>query len=594
MSTDAKPEDFLARANALLQSGRLPDADSVFRALIAKYPDFAEGPHHYGLMLARHGRGDAARTELERATQLAPGRSDIRVNYATVCQHLGDLATALIQFETARDQGARLPELFYNLGVVYQGLERYSEAAASLAEANALSPGWPEPWLTRSSCLLVAGQAAAAADVLARGRATHPAADAFLASNHLMALNYVDSVTPEELSQQHRTWGDAAIAAAAAGGSPSPRSAGARPKRLRLGFVSPNLSEHSVAFFLEPLLANLSRSRFESIAYTVGRSADTVTSRLKARFDRWREVGEVDDKGIARAIVADRIDVLIDLAGHTANNRLPLFARRIAPVQLSMIGYPATTGLASVDYCISDGTLDPVDEGGAAYVERLGRLPLFCCYRPPDPPIDPGPLPMLANGVPTFGCFQSLAKLTPATLAVWSELFRRFPTARLVIKALGGKDPVACAALRERLAAAGMPASQVRIEGFSGFADFLRAHHEIDLFLDTLLWNGHTTTCHALWMGVPTLTLAGDRRAGRMGKALMQAVGMPQFVAGSAGEFAGLGEAALSAPGSLAELRAGLRRRLLESPLCDGKDFAQHFERFLEDAFAAAAGAQPA
>lgn len=591
MSTDSKPEDLLYRANALMQGGRLPEAESIFRALIAKYPDFAEGRHHYGLMLARYGRGGAARAELDLATRLASGRSDIRINYATVCQHLGDLGTALAQFETARDQGARLPELFYNLGVVYQGLERYSDAAAALAEANALSPGWPEPWLTRSSCLLVAGQAAAAAQVLASGRATHPTANAYLASNHLMALNYVDTVPPDELLREHRAWGDAAIAAASVA-PPLRRHAGARPKRLRLGFVSPNLSEHSVAFFLEPLLANLSRSRFESIAYTVGRSADTVTARLKARFDRWREVGNVDDESIARTIVADRIDVLIDLAGHTANNRLPLFARRIAPVQLSMIGYPATTGLSSVDYFVSDGTLDPVDEGGSAYVERLGRLPLFCCYRPPDHPIDPGPLPMLANGAPTFGCFQSLAKLTPATLAAWSELFRRFPAARLVIKALGGRDPQARAALLERLAAAGMPASQVRIEGFSGFADFLQAHHEIDVFLDTLPWNGHTTTCHALWMGIPTLTLAGDRRAGRMGKALMQAVGLPQFVAGSIAEFAAMGEAVLSAPAALSELRAGLRRRLLESRLCDGKDFAQHFERFLEDAFAATAGAR--
>lgn len=585
MSNANSPDALLGRANALCQSGRLPDAEAVLRTLVGRYPDFAEGQHQHGLVLARLGRVDAARRHLEQASRLAPDRHDIRINHATVCQHQGDLAAALVQLEAARDAGARRPELFYNLGIVLQGLERYREAAAALAEANALHPDWPEPWLTRSACLLTAGDAAGAADVLREARERLPHARDFLAPNHLMALHYVDTVTPAELRRAHADWGAAAIAAAPPGAPP--RDTAVRPKRLRIGFVSPNLSGHSVGFFVEPLVSHLSRSRYEAIAYRHGSTADVVTSRLKAKFDRWREVGQADDGALARSIVADRIDVLVDLAGHTAGSRLALFARRLAPVQLSMIGYPGTTGLSTIDYCLTDGTLDPADDPDPPYVERLARLPLFCCYRPPDEDVAPGPLPMLESGAPTFGCFQSLAKLTPTTLAAWQGLFRRYPAARLAIKTLGGKDPAARAALLERLAAAGLPPSQVTIEGFSGFADFLRAHHRIDLFLDTLPWNGHTTTCHALWMGVPTLTLAGDRRAGRMGKAVLEAVGLPEFVADSPAGFAAAGAAILARPAALADLRADLRRRLLASRLCDGRDYAHQFESFVEEAFAA-------
>lgn len=578
-------ETLVANANAAWRSGRIGEAATLFRRAAALAPHDAELHQLAGLALAQLGDLPASIAELARASALAPTRTDILINQATVCQLAGDLPQALALLERARDLGAPQPELHFNLGVVRQGLGLFSDAADSFAEAATRRGTWPEAALSAGNCWLVAGDSERALALLRAAHAIVPE-HAALASNLLLAMNYAASVDRRSLSDAHAAWGRTARQANSRRDlAPGNRHA-ARPRRLRLGFVSPDLGEHSVAFFLEPLLNHVSRQRFETFAYTLRATDDATSTRLRKKFDRWRNAHATDDDALANMVAGDRIDVLVDLAGHTAGNRLPLFARRLSRVQVSMIGYPATTGLPSIDYCLSDERLDPSDEQGADYVERLARLPVFCCYRPPAVDIAPGPPPLLRNGHPTFGVFQSLAKITDATLSAWAALFAALPEARLVVQARGCRDPRARETISRRLLSIGMGPDRVRLRADTPLTDFLRAHQEVDVCLDTLPWNGHTTTCHALWMGVPTITRRGERRAGRMGAALLEAVGLPSLVADDPAAFADAGRALVSDPQALAEMRSGLRNRLLDSPLCDGLAYARAFESFVELAWA--------
>lgn len=588
----AEIDRLFEQARAAWAAGQPGNAETLFRQLLARAPEHAEAHHLLGLILAQTGKPEAAMGLLVRAAELAPNRTDIKINCATLCQHLGDGSAALRWLEEARDQGAPQAELYFNLGVVYQGQGGFTEAANAFLEAAERRKGWPEASMSAGNCLLIAGHTERAIAVLSAAHTQFPEHGP-LASNALLALNYAATLPVDQLRRAHADWGQHAQLVAAAAPAQEPRRAAhGRPKRLRLAFLSPDLAEHSVAFFLEPLITALPRQRFESFAYSLRLGNDLVANRLQRKFDHWHNCEQWDDTKLAQAIRTARIDVLVDLAGHTRGNRLSLLARRVAPLQISMIGYPGTTGLPTVDYCISDPILDPPSEKGAAYVEQVARLPLFCCYRPPTESLSVGDLPMRTNGHPTVGIFQSLAKISDSTLKSWRSLFVALPETRLILQATGLQNPQARDDLRERLRAAGMPLDQVTLKSPSGFRDFLQAHHDIDLCLDTLPWNGHTTTCHALWMGVPTLTQTGDRRAGRMGKALLESVGLPEFVVDNAEDFGRVGAAILRDRDALAALRQGLRQRLLDSPLCDGAGFTREFTRFIEAAWAQAAAQQ--
>lgn len=585
-SLPANAAALLDAAQNALRTGRSSDALQLLGKSLTIDPSQAEAHHLFGLLMARQGDLASALQHLGQATALAPARTDILINHATVCQHAGDLPQALSLLERARDLGAPQPELHFNLGVVRQGLGMFSDAADSFAEAAARRGDWPEAALSAGNCRLVAGDSEGALALLRTAHAAAPE-HTVLASNLLLAMNYAASVGRHELRAAHAVWGEATRQASHHVDRVTGDRPAVRPRRLRLGFVSPDLGEHSVAFFLEPLLSHLSRQHFEAVAYTLRAKEDATSIRLRQKFDRWRNAHAADDTALAGLIANDRIDVLIDLAGHTAGNRLSLFARRLCRLQLSMIGYPTTTGLPSIDYCVSDERLDPASEHGGDYIEGLTRLPVFCCYRPPAMDIAPGPPPLLRHGHPTWGVFQSLAKITDVTLAMWAPLFARHPDARLIVQATGCRDPQAREALLARFATIGLAPERVSLRADTSLEEFLRAHQEVDACLDTLPWNGHTTTCHALWMGVPTLTCPGDRRAGRMGASLLEAVGLPTLVAAAPEAFAEVGSSLVSDAQRLADLRAGLRERLLNSPLCDGHAYARAFEAFIETAWAA-------
>ena len=349
------------------------------------------------------------------------------------------------------------------------------------------------------------------------------------------------------------------------------------PERpLRLGFVSPDLRLHPVGFFLARVLENLARPSFEVVCYGSRADRDTLSVRLAAAANEWHDVVGLDDDALADRIRGDRIDILFDLSGHTTENRLLVFARRPAPIQISWIGYVGTTGLKAMGYLIADRFHVPPG-AEVHYCETVLRMPDgYVCYDPPAkaPPV--GPLPALGRGQFTFGSFNNVAKLTNEVIALWAEIVRQVPGARLVLvsEALDGvtaRDRISAA-----FVAAGGDRDRLELRGGTPWLEVLAAYNTIDLALDPFPYSGGLTTCEALWMGVPVITCPGETFAGRHSLSHLSNVGMTETIVADAREYVDLAVRLAADLPHLASLRAGLRARMAESPLCDGPRFAGH------------------
>src|SRR5262249_53974616 len=350
-------------------------------------------------------------------------------------------------------------------------------------------------------------------------------------SNLLFCLLYDDGLTPRELLAAHREWDQRH-------GQPRPRpqvyaNDRSTDRRLRIGYMSGDFRQHSVAWFLEPLLAAHDRQAVEVLCYAEVRRPDLVTQRFQALTDHWRVTMGLSDEAVAAKIKTDGIDILVDVAGHTANNRLLVFNQKPAPVQATWLGYPCSTGLSAIDYRLGDGVTDPVDDAQTTASEMLLRVPgCFLCYGAPSDAPPASPPPSAATGAVTFGSFNSPSKYSDATMDAWAELLERMPAARLLLKGLPFADAATEARYRARLVARGVAPARITLLGPIGDrAGHLSQYREIDIALDPFPYNGATTTCEALWMGVPVVCLRGDRHSGRVGASLLAAIGLHELVA---------------------------------------------------------------
>jgi predicted O-linked N-acetylglucosamine transferase (SPINDLY family) len=399
-------------------------------------------------------------------------------------------------------------------------------------------------------------------------------------SNLLFTLQYRTDVTPTALAAAHAEY-DRRHAAPLRGALAQHEKVYDRHDRLRLGFLSPDLGRHPVGYFLVRVLENLRSDQHETIAYSDRIVKDEMTYRLQSAVTRWRDVAGLSDQRLAEQIRADRIDILFDLAGHTAHNRLLVFARKPAPIQVTWAGYVGTTGLKAMDYLLADRFEVPP---GAEqhYSERVLRMPDgYVCFDPPldAPPV--APLPALERGQVTLGCFNNPAKVTPRVIEVWATILRRLPGARLVLKYKGWSDAGVARRFTEMFAAHAVDPGRLELLGASPHARLLAEYGRIDLALDPFPYNGGLTTCEALWMGVPVVTCPGATFASRHSLSHLSNVGLTETIARNLDEYVELAVALASDLPRLAALRAGLRPRMAASPLCDGERFATNLASIL-------------
>ncbi|WP_431862075.1 tetratricopeptide repeat protein, partial [Azospirillum sp.] len=398
-------------------------------------------------------------------------------------------------------------------------------------------------------------------------------------SNLLLALNYDPAVGDDDLAAAHRAWG-AAVA------RPRP-PARVRHERLRLGYVSPDLKRHPVGYLAAAALERRDRSRFEVHVFSDVRAPDDLTARLRAAADVWHDSAGWSDADLETAVRRAGIDILIDLAGHTANNRLMVFAAKPAPVQVSWLGYFHTTGLPTIDALFTDAASVPPEHRGW-FSERV--VPLASgrfCYTPPQPSPPVAPPPLLARGAPTFGSFNNLSKLTPAVVALWAALLKRVPAARLVLKWHTLGDGEERTALRVAFAAHGVAPSRLDLRGASQHDAMLAEYADIDVALDPFPFCGCLTTLEALWMGVPVVTLEGRRPVARQSLAILRQIGHPDLVAAAPEAYLDIAARLIADPAALTARRAALRADMA-AEICDAARFTAAFEAALLEVWHAA------
>ncbi|HEY3757941.1 MAG TPA: tetratricopeptide repeat protein [Opitutaceae bacterium] len=564
--------------------GRNGEAERQFREAARLDPKLAEASFHLGQTLRRLGQLDEAVAAFRHAIELQP-------NYAEAYDRLGALLWGLKGAGAAEpilrkavELDSKLATAWCNLGLSWIHQGRLSDALTAIGKALELNPKFDHAFAARGLALSKFYRAAAAADAYGQALKLNPG-NFEAHSARLLELQYDGSVSKAELFAAHRAFGEAVEARlpkptshnVAGGGDPgrpafdtaiagvgAPGYSGP-PRRLRVGFLSPDLHRHSVAYYLRPILAHLDRSRFEVFLYNDMPSHDEVSDQLKALSDGWRSTAGMPVEALENVLREDRLDILIDLAGHTGHNRLPLYARRVAPVQATYLGYPDTTGLAAMDYRLVDSISDPPGSADGFATERLVRFSSTAwSYEPPAGSPDPAPGPAATNGHVTFGCFNNVAKLSDTVLRTWGKILAAVPEGRLLLKGYGLTTPALQAELNRRMVQAGIPRERVHfLERTADVADHLDLYRRVDVALDTFPYHGTTTTCEALWMGVPVVTQAGDRHASRVGASLLTALGRPEWIAENESDYIGTairlaGEASRSA-GPRVELRERLR-----------------------------------
>jgi len=472
------------------------------------------------------------------------------------------------------------PSYYNNLGTVFEGEGQYDDAIACFQEAIRICPDYSKAFNNLGEVFKAKGDVANAIECYREALALDPY---FFAcrSNLLMVLNYDPETAPATIFEEHCRWGQLKSLV-----SPPPlnqhRNTRDPNRRLRIGYVSPDFRKHAVARFFEPVHTHHNRDQFAIHLYAEIPGMDAVSERFKAMAQGWRSTVTIDTDAAARQVMADEIDILVDLAGHTRHNRLDIFSRRAAPVQVTYLGYSNTTGLGMVDYRVSDATLDPPDEH-LPMTEKVLRIDgSFACFEPPAGAKDVSPLPMRSRGYITFGSHHPTIKLNDHVLRLWQRVLTKIPNARLLFFRNQFRDEVA-REMKYRLHTLGFPMDRVDIKCPTDKEDsYLKLFDEVDVILDSFPFNSHTMTCEALWMGVPLVTLYGDRPTSRLSTSVLRQLGLPELAASTLGEYVEICNRLAGDVARLDQLRQTLRARM-QSRLCDGATFTRQLEQLYRD-----------
>ena len=569
MSNERKPEGVLGRLLRNVRSAfagsratdRAPAAATSASSSSARVPTAVAAHAHSvpapsatewineGMRQRQHAGSAAARPYFEKAAQFEPGSPVPWFMLGNVASELGELDLAVAHYTRARNLNPSDHVIRYNLGLNQLWRGYIDGAIEELRAACALRPSYLQAQ-----------------------------------SSHIMALLSSDRIHPEEIDAAIREWGTRFSLEHPASAPLSVHRDPGRPDRLRVGFVSGDFRTHSVAHFFEPILSARDRGAFAHVLYNNSRLEDAITQRLRASADEWRDIWALTDDALIEVIRNDGIDMLIDLSGHTASNRLAVFARRAAPVQVSYLGYPASTGLATMDYRITDAATDPKDPADAWHCERLLRLPdTQWCFRPFGTPPAPGPLPARQAGFVTFGSFNNLTKASDTLLDCWVRILVKLPTSRLRLTRI--RSAQRAAEITALFARSGVTAERIEFLPFAQDPPHGQQFAGVDIALDNYPYNGVTTTCESLYVGVPVVSLYGRTGVSRSGLSLLGTLGLADLAASTPEQYVAIAVALGSDLSRVERLRASLRAVFEQSSLRDEHRFARNFEELLRFAW---------
>ena len=518
---------------------------------------------------------DQAIETINETVRRDPTRIDIMLVLATV------LCDAK-QFRKAEDWykkllGLGLDEFVYNrLGYICECTGRRHEAIKWLEKGMEANPDDSNIICNLGMNLVHAGQKQRGIELLRKAVDKAPN-DSMLGSNLLVHLHYLPEIDSHILFEEHKRWGK--IHAPLDKARKSHDNIPEPDRRLRIGYISPDFREHSVTYFFEPILDGHDHQAVEVYGFGSVAASDKITERLKSKFDHYRNIYGLDDEKVARMIEQDKIDILVDLAGHTAGNRLAALAYKPAPILVTYLGYGSTTGMEQIDYRLTDALVDTSD-AQQFYSEELALLPEgFFCYRPDDFAPAVAPLPFLRNGYITFGSFNNSCKINPFIIKLWAEILKVNNNSRLILKSIGTGDEEIKNDYLRQFRQLGIGPDRVEILGPKSKIEHLMTYGQIDIVLDTYPYNGVTTTCEALWMGVPTISLTGKPHISRFGLSILSRAGLEFFAASTPEEYVAKASALAAKPEALAKIRAAMRQRMACSRLCNAKAFAGGVEK---------------
>ncbi len=568
----------LKTALAHHQSGRLAEAEAIYRQVLAVDPQQADALHLLGLIAQHVGHHDDAVELIRQAITINPQAAVFHCNLGISLDKLKRREEALVAYGRAIALKRDYPKALANMGIVLKALGRLEEAVVAYQEAIRIQPDIAETFGNLGNALKDKGEPEEAIAACRQAISLKP--DFIEAHSSLVFfLNYQSCWDAQAILREHRQW--AAQHAEPLRKFIEPhRNERSTARRLRVGYVSPDFETHPVAFFVEGLLANHAPAEVEVYCYADITNPDAITARLEKYAGKWRRITGMVDSRVAGLVREDGIDILVDLAGHTDRNRLLVFARKPAPVQVSWLGYPNTTGLETMDCRLTDAFADPPGTTENLHTERLIRLRgCAWCYRPPEdaPPV--GAPPVLEAGRITFGCFNAMPKINGPLLELWSRILHSVPGSRLLLKNGALRDPSVQQRVRAVLEGTGIAPERVELMGHvSGMANHLAAYGRVDIALDSHPYHGTTTTCESLWMGVPVIAQAGKTHVSRVGVSLLCNVGLPELVAASQEEYVRITTELAGDLTRLAQLRSTLRERMAQSPLMDAPRFARDVE----------------
>lgn len=570
----SEPNDIQSKfelAVARHRAGRLNEAARGYQEILGFNPEHVNAMHMLGLVFFQAGQHQKALELIRRALLGKPNDSGCHVDYGLALAATGQIDAAIAEYRQAISLQPDCAPALNNLANLLQKHGNLDEAIEALSRVVSLNPNLAEAHNNLGNALREIGDLDGAIESFERAESINPLPQ--FASNRLFTMLHHPGIDAQRLAEEDAKWNRRY----AHGIQPIVRQPAdlRADRRLRIGYVSPDFHDHPISRFFLPLLENHDRQRFEIFCYSDSQKQDQVSQRIAAKADAWRNVATLSREQLVSQICDDRIDVLVDLAKHTDAKILLAFAHRPAPLQVSYLAYCGPTGLSAMDFYLSDALIDPPGQATNPNGETPYRLETFWCYSPPDEAPEVNCLPALSNGFVTFGCLNRFCKVTEPTLRAWRQIMQSVPRSKLLLHSPLGSH-------RQRIidffAEAEIDSQQLEFVSRMPLRYYFQQYRQIDIALDPFPWGGGTTTCDALWMGVPVVTLAGQTPVSRSGLSLVTSAGMPELAADSVERYIQIAIELATRPADLALRPQLIRQQMIGSRLMDLPRFVRQVE----------------